>query len=90
MTYNSYSYKRGVTGFNQESQNPLCLVVTLIAVYKNILHINLHILYIIYFKTNLNIQKLSKSNKYIKRYIQNNFLLFYLNCFLLATHLNLK
>ena len=28
MTYNSYSYKRGVTGFYQESQNPLCLVVT--------------------------------------------------------------
>ena len=27
MTYNSYSYKRGVTGFYQESQNLLCLVV---------------------------------------------------------------
>ena len=44
----------------------------------------------IYFKTNLNIQKLLKSNKYIKRYMQNYFLLFYLDCFLLATHLNLK
>ena len=51
---------------------------------------NLHILFIIYFKTNLNIQKLLKSNMYIKRYMQNNFILFYLNCFLLATHLNLK
>ena len=28
MTNNSYSYKRGVTGFYEESQNPLCLVVT--------------------------------------------------------------
>ena len=46
MTYNSYSYKRGVTGFYQESQNPLCLVVTRIVVYKNKLHINLHIYYV--------------------------------------------
>ena len=53
--------------------------------HKYTIH-NLHILFIVYFKTSSNIQKLSKSNKYIKRYIQNNFL-FYINCFL---HLNLK
>ena len=51
---------------------------------------NLHILFIIYFKTSLNIQKLLKSNMYIKRYMQNDFLIFYLNRILLATHLNLK
>ena len=28
MTNSSYSYKRGVTGFYQEGQNPLCVVVT--------------------------------------------------------------
>ena len=79
-----------ITRFDLKRQNPLCLVITSIIVYKNILHINLHILFIIYFKTNLNIQKLLKSNKYIKKYMQDNFYLLYLNCFLLATHLNLK
>ena len=42
-------------------------------VYKTIQHINLHILYIIYIKTNSKIQELSKSNKYIKSYQQNKF-----------------
>ena len=43
---------------------------------KNILHINSHIVGLIYFKAISKIQKLSKSNKYIKRYIQNNFYYF--------------
>ena len=62
-----------ITRIDKKHQNSLCLVITGILVYKNLLHINLHILFIIYFKTNLNIQKLLKSNKYIKRYIQNKF-----------------
>ena len=38
-----------------------------------------YMLYTIYFKTNSKIQKLSKSNKYIKRYIllQNNFIILF-------------
>ena len=48
-----------------------------------------YLLRIIYFKTNSKIKKLSKSNNYIKRYMQNNCYYFILNCFLLATHLNL-
>ena len=39
---------------------------------KYALYVNLHILFMIYFKTNLNIQKLLKSNKYIRRYMQIN------------------
>ena len=75
MTNNSYSYKRGVTGFYQESQNPLCLVVTSIVVYKNTLYINLHTLFIIHIKTSSRIQELLRSIKYIKIYIQNNFMI---------------
>ena len=40
---------------------------------KNVLHINLHILYIILVKTSSKIQELQKSNKYIKSYQQNKF-----------------
>ena len=52
---------------------------------KIILHINIHILYIIYFKKSTIIQELQESNKYIKSYQQNKFELlgkynFYLNC----------
>ena len=46
-----------ITRIDQKDQNSLCLVITRIVAYKNLLHINLHILFIIYFKTNLNIQK---------------------------------
>ena len=38
---------------------------------QNILHINLHILYIIQFKTSSNIQELQESIKYIKSYQEN-------------------
>ena len=60
---------------------------------QNMLHINLHILYIIYFKTSSKIQKLlfisrqiQKSKimkiKEVHQKIQTNqFILFYLNCF---------
>ena len=44
-----------------------------IIIYKNIVHINLYILFLIYFKTISKMQKLSKSNKFIRRYIQNNY-----------------
>ena len=64
-----------ITGLYQESQNPLCLVVTSIVVYKNTLHINLHILFIIHIKTSSRIEELLKSIKYIKIYIQNNFMI---------------
>ena len=47
MTYNSYSYKRGVTEFYQESQNPFCLVVTLIVVYKKY-YTSIYIFYILF------------------------------------------
>ena len=59
----------------QLKQNPITVHPNqkLIVVYKNILNLNLHILYIIYSKTNSKIQKLGKSNKYLKIYIQNNF-----------------
>ena len=40
---------------------------------QNILHINLHILYIIQVKTSSKIQELQESNKYIKTYQQNKF-----------------
>ena len=40
---------------------------------QNILHINLHILYIIHIKTSSKIQELQESNKYIKSYQQNKF-----------------
>ena len=53
--------------------NPCILLSHEILSTKNLLYINLHILFIIYFKTNLNIQKLLESNKYIKRYIQDKF-----------------
>ena len=42
---------------------------------QNILHINLHILYIIQVKTRSNIQELSKYIQYIKSYKKNNFLI---------------
>ena len=45
-----------ITRIDQKHQSSLCLVITRIVAYKNLLHINLHILFIIYFKTNLNIQ----------------------------------
>ena len=38
---------------------------------QNILHINLHILYIIQFKTSRKIQELQESIKYIKSYQGN-------------------
>ena len=38
---------------------------------QNTLHINLHILLIIYFKDKLKIQESLKSNKYIKSYQEN-------------------
>ena len=53
-----------------------------------ILHINLHNVVIIQVKTNSKIQKLLKSNKYIKSYIQK-VLLFWLTCFLFVIKLNL-
>ena len=67
-----------IARIDQKLKNSLYLVITGIIIYsyKNILHINLHILFIIYFKTNSEIQKLSKSNKYIKSYIQNIFYYF--------------
>ena len=40
---------------------------------QNILHINLHILYIIHIKTSSKIQELQESNKYIKSFQQNKF-----------------
>ena len=88
MTYNSYSYKRGVTGFYQESQNPLCLVVTQIVVYRNKLHINLHIYYVFEdkFKYPKNYQNPTSTSRDTCKTI---FLLF-LNWFLFATHINLK
>ena len=49
----------------------LCLVFTGIVVYKITLHINLHILFMIYIKTSSKIQESSKSIKYIKSYQQN-------------------
>ena len=66
------NFKPKITGFYQKSKI-LCLVVTYNVVYKNILHINLYILYIIHIKTSSRIQELSKYIKYIKRYKQNNF-----------------
>ena len=36
---------------------------------QNILHINLHILYIIHIKTSLKIQELQESNKYFNSYL---------------------
>ena len=56
MTYNSYSYKRGVTGFYQESQNPLCLVVTRIVVYK-IYYTSIYIFYILCIGRQIQISK---------------------------------
>ena len=47
MIYNSYSYKRRVTGFYQESQNPLCPVVKRIVVYKSTKH---QFTYLIYYQ----------------------------------------
>ena len=46
-------------------------MVTYIVIYKNTLHINLHMLFIIYIKTSSNIQESSKSIKYIKSYKEN-------------------
>ena len=40
---------------------------------QNILHINLHILYIVQFMTSTKIQELLESDKYIKSYQQNKF-----------------
>ena len=50
---------------------------------QNILHINLHILYIIHINTSRNIQESWKFNKYLKSYLENvieflNKLVFYL------------
>ena len=37
-----------ITSFDKKTQNPLCLIITRIFVYKNVLHINLHILYLLF------------------------------------------
>ena len=44
---------------------------------QNILHINLHILYIIQCMTSSEIQELQESSKYIKGYQQNKFEFFH-------------
>ena len=53
---------------------------------QNILHINLHILYIIQVKTSCKIQELQESIKYIKSYQENK--IEFLDEF--AFHLNFK
>ena len=58
--------------------------------YKNIIHINLHILYIIYLKTISKSAKIMKIQEVNQEIHTKQLLLFHLNCFLLATDLNLK
>ena len=55
---------------------------------QNILYINLHILFIIYFQTSSKIQKLSKIQQVHRKLYAIQFLLIYLNWFLLVIHLN--
>ena len=62
-----------ITRFDQKGQNPLCLVITLTVVYKNILHINLHILYIIHIKTSSRIIKIHQVHQKLQA---KQFLLF--------------
>ena len=77
------------TRFDQKAKI-LCVLLSHESLSTKItLHINLHILFIIYFKTSSNIQKLSKSNKYIKSYQQNKYE-FLDHSFLFVIHLSLK
>ena len=54
------------------------------------IHINLHILFIVQAKTSLKIQESTKSNKYLKSYQINKNDNFVQSCFQFAFHLNFK
>ena len=56
---------------------------------QNLLHINLHILLIIFYQHKLKYPKIIKIQQVHQEIHTKQFLLFYLNCFLLAIHLNL-
>ena len=78
-----------ITRIDQKLKNSLYLVITGIIIYKSILHINLHILFISFSR------QIKKCKNYqhptsTSRVTHKNVLLFYLNCFLLVTHLNLE
>ena len=73
MIHNSYSYKRGVTGFYPKAQKSFWSCTHMNCCLQNILYINLHILYVIHIKTSSKILELQESNKYIKSYQQKKF-----------------
>ena len=75
-----------ITQFDSKHQNSLCLVITGIVVYKNKLHINLHILFIIYISDNFKNAKVIKIQEVHQKIHAKQVLLFYSNCF---THFNL-
>ena len=82
ITYNSYSYKKGVTGFYQESQNPLsCSHV----VYKKYTPTTNQFTYFIYylFQDKFKDPKIIKIQEVYHKIHTKQFLLFYLNCFLI-------
>ena len=89
MMYNSYSYKRGVTGFYPKAQKFVwsCYHMNC-CLQKYIIHQFTYVIYYLFQENFKNAKNYENPRSTSKDTCKTNFLLF-LYCFLLVTHLNL-